>query len=350
MRRAIFILIILILLLGAAGWIAYSLYTPYQGFPAGGVFIEIPKGASARSISRVLADMGVVRSHLSFELLARWRSRRKLEAGEYFFDRSQTAFQVFETLAAGRVFEIPVTVPEGYNIFQIADLLESKHLVTRDGFLTTVHDPTPIRDLAAAAPSVEGFLFPATYQFPRHVTAEQVIAAMTAHFREEWAKATATAPALERRTIEQIVTLASLVESETPKKEERPIIAGVFQSRLRKGMLLECDPTVVYALEQAGTYKGVLTTPDLRVNSPYNTYRFPGLPPGPIANPGETSLRAALEPSAVEYLYFVADTQGGHFFAKTLAEHNRNVARYHQLLGRKNPKESAPSSKAHKQQ
>ncbi len=348
MRRVL--LILFVLLLGFAGWIWYSLYTPYQGFSAPGVFVDIPKGASIRTISRLLAEQGVVRNGISFELLARWHSRRKLEAGEYFFDRSQTATEVFGTLAAGRVFELSVTVPEGFNTFQIADLLESKGLVTRDAFLAVSRDPAPIRDLAPAAPGIEGFLFPATYHFPRHITAEQVIAAMTLHFREEWAKLVAAGPPSNGRTVEQVVTLASLVESETPKAEERPMIAGVFQNRLRKRMLLECDPTTVYALEIAGTYRGVLTIPDLRVNSPYNTYKFPGLPPGPIANPGEVSLRAAMEPPAVEYLYFVADTEGGHFFARTLAEHNRNVARYHQLLGQKNKKEHAPSGRAHTRQ
>jgi UPF0755 protein len=349
MRRALLIFLILIILVGGfAGWITYSIYTPYQGFAAPGVFVEIPKGASIRSISRLLADNGVVRSSIAFELLARRHSRRKLEAGEYYFDHPDTALGVFETLASGRVFEISVTVPEGYNSFQIADLLETKGLVIRDAFLAGSRDPSPIHDLAPGAPSVEGFLFPATYQFPRHVTAEQVIAAMTLHFREEWAKLIASNPPSGGRSVEQIVTLASLVESETPKADERPMVAGVFENRLRKRMLLDCDPTVVYALEKANAYKGALTTSDLRVNSPYNTYKFAGLPPGPIANPGEASLRAAIEPPAVEYLYFVADTEGGHFFARTLAEHNRNVARYHQLLRQKNTKEPAPPSKARK--
>ncbi len=351
MRRVLLILLIVLILLGGvAGWVAYSLYEPYQGFSEPGIFVDIPKGATIRTISRLLAENGVVRSSASFEMLARWRSRHKLEAGEYYFDRSETALEVFKTLAAGRVFEISVTVPEGYNTFQIADLLEGKSLVTRDAFVAAAHDPTPIHDLAPGAPSVEGYLFPATYHFPRHVTAADVIAAMTLHFREEWAKLIAVAPPSGARTVEQIVTLASLVESETPKADERPMVAGVFENRLKKRMLLECDPTVVYALEQARAYKGILTTADLRVNSPYNTYRFAGLPPGPIANPGEASLRAAMEPPAVEYLYFVADTEGGHFFARTLAEHNRNVARYHQLLGQKNKKEPTPSSKAHKRQ
>lgn len=346
--RRLFLILFLLSLLGAGAWIAFSLYSPYQGFQAPGVFVDIPKGASERSISRILAQQGVIRDQWTFALLGRWRSRRRLEAGEYYFDRPETAFEVFDTLAAGRIFEISVTVPEGYNTMQIADLLAAKGLVTRNDFLAAASDPHSIRDLASGAPSVEGFLFPATYQFPRHVTAEQVIGAMTDHFRTEWSILTAAIPPAAGRTPEQIVTLASLVESETPKPDERPVVAGVFENRLRLRMTLDCDPTVVYALEKAGDYKGTLTLADLRVDSPYNTYRHAGLPPGPIANPGEASLRAALRPSAVDYIYFVADTEGGHLFSRTLAEHYRNVARYHQLLGQKNPKEPVPPRKAQK--
>jgi UPF0755 protein len=342
MRRFLIFLAVVLLGMGAvAGWLYWSLYTPFQNFQEPGVFVDIPKGASERSISHLLAQQGVVRNEWAFDALCRYRSRRTLEAGEYYFDHPQTAFAVFDALAEGRVFELSVTVPEGFNSFQIADLLEGKSLTTRDAFLAAVADPAPIRDIAPGAPNVEGFLFPATYQFPRHVTPEQIIAAMTGHFRTEWNTLASADPPVDGRTPLQIVTLASLVESETPKPDERPVIAGVFLNRLRKRMALQCDPTVVYALEMKDAYKGTLTLPDLRVDSPYNTYRYPGLPPGPIANPGETSLRAALRPAPVDFLYFVADTEGGHLFSRTLAEHNQNVARYHQLLGQKNPKDPA---------
>ncbi|HLW99777.1 MAG TPA: endolytic transglycosylase MltG [Candidatus Acidoferrales bacterium] len=340
MRRA-FILLVFLSILAVAAWIAFTLYNPYQGFEAPGVFVEIPKGSSARTIARILADQGVVRSQWTFALLCRTRSNRRLQAGEYYFDHPQTAFNVFDMLAAGKVFELTVTVPEGYNIMQIADLLAEGKLVSREDFLAAAHDTTPIRDLAPTAPSVEGFLFPATYEFPRHITSAKIIAEMTQHFRTEWSALTAATPLANGRAVQNIVTLASLVESETPKMEERPIIAGVFQNRLRIGMALACDPTVVYALEQGGAYDGTLTSADMHVDSPYNTYRNRGLPPGPIANPGEASLRAALQPATVDYLYFVADTEGGHFFSKSFAEHIRNIARYHQLLAQKNAKEPA---------
>ncbi len=341
----------------AAGgaWLVYSLFSSFQGFQSSGVFVDIPKGASARSISRILESQGVIRSQWAFDLLCRTRPRRKLVAGEYFFEHPATAFEVFDTIAAGRIFEISVTVPEGFNSFQIAALLEEKGLVTRGAFLDAARDASPIRDLVPNAPSVEGFLFPATYHFPRHLTAQDAIATMTSHFRAVWNSLGAPDPPAGvmipsgAMTPGQILTLASMVESETPKPEERPIVAGVFVNRLRRGMLLESDPTVVYTLEQAGKYRGVLTTDDLRFDSPYNTYRYKGLPPGPIANPGEASLRAAREPAAVDYLYFVADTEGGHFFSKTLAEHNRNVARYHLLLKDKTKKEPAPPRRAQSQ-
>jgi UPF0755 protein len=348
MRRVLLFLLFVILAVGAAaGWLWYSLKTPFGNFQPPGVFVDIPRGASARAISHFLAQQGVIRSEWAFDALCRYRPRRRLEAGEYLFDHPQNAYAVFDAIASGRIYEISVTVPEGFNTFQIADLMESKGLTTRDAFIAAAADPSPIRDLDSDVPSVEGFLFPATYQFPRHVTPQQIIGKMTDHFRTEWRTIVSESPdeiVKGAPRPKHVVTLASLVESETPKPDERPIIAGVFENRLRIHMALGCDPTVVYALEKKDAYKGTLTLPDLRVDSPYNTYRYPGLPPGPITNPGETSLRAALHPATVDYLYFVADTEGGHQFAKTLTEHNRNVARYHKLLKQKSHKEPVPSS------
>jgi UPF0755 protein len=352
MRRFLkFVALLLLLLVVAAAWIAYSLYVPYGNFSTtSGVFVDIPKGASVRGIAHLLADNGVIRNRYAFLLLARRHPNKPLEAGEYFFNHSETAFEVFDSIAAGRVFTISITIPEGFNTMQIAALLDQNGLATRDAFLAAVQDTTPIRDLAPAAPSLEGFLFPSTYQFPHHVTPAQVIAAMTAHFRTEWDSLLAVDPANAANppgnlTPQQIVTLASLVESETPKPEERPIVARVFLNRLKLKLPMQCDPTVIYALELAGKYTPPLTGRDLGFDSAYNTYRHPGLPPGPIANPGEASLRAALAPANVDYLYFVADTEGGHLFSSTLAEHNRNVARYRRLLNQNGAKNFAPARK-----
>jgi UPF0755 protein len=197
------------------------------------------------------------------------------------------------------------------------------------------------------ATTLEGFLFPATYHLSRHPTAATLAADMVRKFKEEWV--VVAAPVIDHaekiddsvmdssrqavgRFVSSTVTLASLVERETPKAEERPLVAGVFENRLHKSMPLQCDPTVIYALEQNNSYKGTLTLADLRIDSPYNTYVHTGLPPGPIGNPGEASLRAAAQPAKTDYLYFVANTQGGHFFSSTLAEHNNNVIKYRRLL------------------
>ncbi len=333
MRRFLWVLVIL-LVLGAAAWFAAAFYLPYQGSSGEGVYVMVPHGASRRSIARLLAENGVIRSRIVFEAISRNHPRRTLQAGEYFFDHAQTPSQVFWQLAEGRVFTISVTVPEGLTIFEAADLFDKTGLVTRAAFLEAARDPSSISDLAPHARTLEGFLFPATYQFPRHPTAQDITTSMIRHFREVWSTLPASG---ETRSMQSVVTLASLVERETPVPEERPLVAGVFTKRLRLNIALQCDPTVAYALEAAGRYTGHLDARDLSIDSPYNTYRHAGLPPGPIASPGERSLRAALAPAETEYLYFVANTQGGHFFAKTLAEHNRNVSRYHQLLGRPDP-------------
>ena len=331
MRRALGLLIVLGIA-GAGVWIWASLYWPYQDFPSSGVYVDIPKGASRRSIARILADQGVVRSRWVFEGLTRARPRRTLDAGEYFFDHPVTGFEVFDALANGRVYVRELLVPEGYSMFDIADLVEQQGFTSREDFLAAARDPAPIRDLAPQAPSLEGFLFPATYQFPRHPSGRDMTAAMVKRFRQEWAGIEAQSGQAEAGPVEKTVTLASLVERETPKADERPQVAGVFTNRLRQGIPLQCDPTAVYALELAGEYGGKLKASDLQFESPYNTYRHTGLPPGPIANPGQASLRAALNPQPSDYLYFVANTEGGHFFSKTLAEHDRNIVRYRRLL------------------
>ncbi len=330
--RRIGVVVFLLGLAGAAAWFAASLYLPYQSFPKEGVFVEVPRGASGRVIARLLAEKGVVRSRLTFEALCRWRDRSKLVAGDYFFDKPVTAFDVFRAMSEGRVYVKSVTVPEGLTMFAIADLMEREGFTTRPAFLKAARDTTPIHDLAPAAGSLEGFLFPATYQFSRHTTATEIVNAMVGHFRETWNSLPEAARNNNARPVDAVVTLASLVERETGVPEERPIVAGVFTNRLHRGQALQCDPTVIYALELADKYSGRLDSGDLHFDSAYNTYRHAGLPPGPIGNPGEASLRAALQPAPVDYLFFVANTRGGHVFSKSLQEHNRNVAQYRRLL------------------
>lgn len=329
MRRLLLILFLSLVI--AAGWVAVALYVPYGTFPSGGVYVDIPHGASTRAIARLLESNGVVRSRVIFEGFSRSHGSSTLQAGEYFFDHAETTPQVFDTVANGRVFVRQLVVPEGYSMFDIADLVAREDFTTRDDFLAAARDASLIRDIAPRAPSLEGFLFPATYQFPRHPSAAQMVAAMVDRFRQEW-NTIAAQGGPSSAEIEQVVTLASLVERETPKPEERPLVAGVFTNRLRLHAPLQCDPTVVYALELAGKYSGTLDAGDLIFDSPYNSYRHAGLPPGPIANPGDASLRAALAPAQTDYLYFVANTEGGHFFSSTLAEHNRNVNLYRKRL------------------
>jgi peptidoglycan lytic transglycosylase G len=328
--RRVLLFPLLVAILGTA-YTLLALYRPYQGFPAGGVYLDIPHGASQRTIARLLDENGVVRSRYVFEALCRYKKRRTLEAGEYFFDHPMTAFEVYDTIATGRVYVKEFVVPEGFTMFDIAALAESEGFLSREEFLAAARDPSEIRDLAPDAPSLEGFLFPATYEFPRHVTGKDLTAAMVKRFRQVW-MTLPTADALAHRSVQDVVTLASLVERETPRLEERPHIAGVFENRLRLGLPLQCDPTVAYALTLSGIYSGKLDGADLHFASPYNTYQNRGLPPGPIANPGEAALRAALDPPSTDDLYFVANTEGGHFFSKTLKEHDQNVARYRRLL------------------
>jgi len=323
---------------GVAAWLWYGISQPYQGFSAEGVFVTVPHGASSRGVARLLQSNGVIRSTVAFELYARRHPRRSLEAGEYFFDKPVSGRDVFWKLAKGQVYVIPFTVREGETIYDIAHDLEEAHFLSADDFIKAASDPTLVRNISPHALSLEGFLFPATYQLTRHPVATELTATMVKKFKEEWARIAPSVPGGDSAGIaagypvSSVVTMASLVERETPKPDERPLVAGVFENRLHKSMPLQCDPTVIYALEQEGRYDGTLTGADLHTDSPYNTYMHAGLPPGPIGNPGEISLRAALQPAHTDYLYFVANTQGGHFFSATLAEHNRNVTKYRRLL------------------
>jgi UPF0755 protein len=329
-------LLFLLIAAVAAGYLWYCVEKPFGTYPAEGIFVDIAHGASRRNVARQLEREGVVRSAIAFEIYARRHPKRTLQAGEYFFDHAISGKDVFSTIASGNVYQRPFTVREGETMFDIARELEAGKFMAADDFLAAARNPELVHDLVPHAKTLEGFLFPATYNLPRHPVAKELVAEMTQEFREQWSQID---PSKSDPTgvghghpLLSTVTLASLVERETPKPEERLLVAGVFENRLKKGMLLQCDPTVIYALEQDGRYNGSLTTKDLHVESPYNTYMHGGLPPGPIGNPGAISLRAALTPAETPYLYFVANTQGGHFFSATLAEHNQNVNRYRRLL------------------
>lgn len=335
MRRLGLLALLLIALIGAgAGWLNSQISRPYRGHRPEKVFVDIPRGTSRWGVAGILRNGDVIRNRVAFALLSEWHFRKPLQAGEYLFDHQVDSREVFWKVSKGQIFFHVVTVPEGWTIYDIAGQLNTQGICSKEDFLAAAHDTALIADLAPHAKSLEGFLFPSTYQFTRRTTCKQVAAAMVRHFRAVWETLQVPRfPQLPAQiTAEDALTVASLVERETPKAEERPLVAGVFYNRLRKEIPLQCDATIQYALLLKGRPEGDVKHNDLHVDSPYNTYEHRGLPPGPIANPGEASLKAALAPEATDYLYFVANDHGGHFFSKTLQEHNRNVAKLRRML------------------
>jgi len=300
----------------------YSLQAPYRGFE-GDLYLQIPKGSGTRAIAQQLANDGIIRYAWQFWLARAIHPRTPLQAGEYRFERAATVGEVFARLGRGDVFYFSFTVPEGSNMFDIAQLLESEGIMTGQDFLHAAEDATLVRDIAPTAHTLEGFLFPSTYRLSHLVTPAALCQMMTGQFRKEWKKLMPDAAPLET------VTLASMIEKETGAAAERPMVSSVFANRLRIGMALDCDPTVIYAALLDDRYRGVIHRSDLDSKNPYNTYKHAGLPPGPIANPGVSSLMAALHPAETEFLYFVAKPGGGgHVFSSTMAAHNKAVTSY----------------------
>jgi len=337
MRRLILVVVALAALAAAvAGFYYARLDEKYQGFEGSEQFVEIAPGSGSRAIGRALADAGVVRDEWTFRLaVAMTRTERALKAGEYRFAGPASAKDIARRLAQGAVYLRPVTFPEGLTIKEMARLFESRGLGTADAFVTAASDPSAIRQVDSEATDLEGYLFPETYNLPRRASAALLVSQMTARFLAVVDTQVRAEAAAQGRTIREVVTLASLVEKETAKPEERPIVAAVYLNRLRIGMGLQCDPTVIYALERAGKYDGNLTRENLRFDSPYNTYRYAGLPPGPIAAPGKAAIDAVLNPARVDYLYFVSRNDGSHVFATTLPEHNRNVKEWQKTFFQK---------------
>ncbi len=314
---------IAIFLLGAALWVAWALVIPLA--PEAPQVLLFPSGSSSKSIAAELQRAGVVRSRFAFELLHYALPKKKLKAGEYRFDRAASGLEVFERMARGDVLVHTVVVPEGYNMFDIAAAVEAAGLGKSQDFLAVAtHDTGWIRTVDPQAKSLEGYLFPDTYLFTRTMTMREMAAAMVRRFQKE-AQTIGLAGDTHR-----LVTLASIVEKETAAPDERPEVASVYANRLAKNMALAADPTVVYAALLNGTYRGAIYQSDLQSDSPYNTYKFAGLPPGPIANPGAASLRAAMQPAQTPYLFFVAagDGTGRHHFSSNFEQHERNVIAY----------------------
>jgi UPF0755 protein len=306
-----------------AGYAAIRLNRPYRGF-RDEVFVDFSRGTPAGEIAWMLAKNGVVRSRWDFLLARALQRGRTLQAGEYRFNRAASPLEVFGRIARGDIFYYELVVPEGWNMFDIGAAVQQLGLFSRASFVEAARDPSLIRDLDPHAPTLEGYLFPNTYRLNRKTTPARLCHMMTDKFRAVWQGLKTGA------NVHETVTLASLVEKEGKLAEERPVIAAVFEHRLRIGMKLDCDPTTIYAAILDRRYRGAIYRSDLESDNPYNTYRHTGLPPGPIANPGLAALRAVLQPAASEALYFVLrpDGSGAHEFSRTITAHQAATARY----------------------
>jgi UPF0755 protein len=328
-----FFIFLLVLLLIVGGAVGFALLVPVG--PHTETFVDINPGMSTAQIAAQLKQQGIIRSKDVFLALYVVRNRT-LKAGEYRFDHPVKMTEVWDRLRRGDVYTVAVTIPEGSNLFDIAARLEAAGLGPKAAFVTAAQqDKSLVTDLDATAPSVEGYLFPDTYHFARHLTAQEMMAAMVKRFRQE-------AQAMGLSTdYHQTVTLASLIEKETPVDRERPLVASVFENRLAKDMPLMTDPSVIYAALLEGRYRGTIYASDLQADSSYNTYRHTGLPPGPICNPGVKSLQAAMHPAQTDYLYFVAasaDPSGQSRFSATLEEHAKDVEAYRRAVRQTDPR------------
>jgi UPF0755 protein len=326
--RTIFTLF-LVLVLAVAGWLAWALWVPFT--PESQKFVLLHPGYSTRHIADALKSAGVIRSADAFIFWHYLHHGHSLKAGEYAFDKPANVLDVHKRLVKGDIYVHTVVIPEGYNIFDIAHAIEEAGLGSGDSFLKIAKSDTAlISDIAPEAKTLEGYLFPNTYEFTRTQSMQEMAAAMVKQFRQVAHEIGLTGD------VQKIVTMASIVERETAVLEERPMVASVYYNRRDKRIALQADPSVIYAELLQGTYSGALHHDDMKFRSDYNTYSHPGLPPGPIGNPGKTSLEAAMHPAVTNYFYFVADGSGHHRFAHDLEEHNRNVAEYRKAMKTEN--------------
>ena len=331
MRRLALVLLTAAALLAAAGalFVYYSVNTPFHGYAGSEQFVDIPPGAGTAGIGRRLVDAGVVHDRLTWRIaLLESGAARELKAGEYRFSGDITPREVIARLAHGDIYVRQITFREGLTIREMAHLFEERGFGPAASFEQAASDASLVREWDPGAPDLEGYLFPETYGLTRHTDAGTLVREMVGRFARMFPADARRAVVAEGRTVRDVVTLASIVEKETARDDERPLVAAVYANRLRIGMGLQCDPTVIYALLKAGRYRGNLTRENMQIDSPYNTYRYAGLPPGPIAAPGRASLEAALHPAAVEFLYFVSRNDGTHVFSRTYEEHSRRVAEF----------------------
>ena len=353
MRRVLGL--VLIAVFAATGWLAWSLLAPTSPPPQ--TFVLLRPGYSTRRIATELKSAGVIRNQTAFILWRHFRRRRSLQAGEYLFDKPANIIDIQKRLRRGDVYVHTVVVPEGFTMFDIARAIEAAGLGPAEDFLKVAQSDTAlIADIAPTARSLEGYLFPDTYELTRLMSMQDMAAAMVKQFRQvarqiglisaqaglhnaasirqvsESTSLTDSEATSWNNDVQRTVTMASIVEKETAVPDERPLVASVYYNRLARKIALDADPSIIYAELLAGTYQGALHHADMQFNSPYNTYRNAGLPPGPIGNPGKSALEAAMHPAQTDYYYFVADAQGHHRFAKTMEEHNKNVLAYRKAM------------------
>jgi UPF0755 protein len=332
-----FFILFLTSVLAFGGWLAWALLQPVT--PAGQTFVLLHPGYSTRRIATELKSAGVIRNAHAFVLWHYLRRRRSLKAGEYLFEKSANALDVHRRLAHGDVYFHTVVIPEGFNMFDIAQAIQNAGLGSSEEFLrVATSDTALVADLAPGAKSLEGYLFPNTYEFSRMQTMQEMASAMVKQFRQvarEIGMLGDLPGGAQTADLQPTVILASIIEKETAAPEERPLVASVYQNRMAQHEALQADPSVIYAELLQGSYGGALHHADMKFKSAYNTYTHPGLPPGPIGNPGKISLQAAMHPADTDYLYFVSNGNGHHRFAHSLEEHNKNVAAYRKVMAGK---------------
>lgn len=333
-RRKIFaaIFFILILAIAATGIFIWSqLNQPYRKFSEDKLAVAIRPGTSLDSASRLLATKGVIKYPWLLKSLFYYnRSQGKMKAGEYVFDRAMTPYQVYEKLLRGEQQYLVLTIPEGTNTLDLPAILAKKGIKPQD-VQAAMKSPLVLAQLQSIDPGIhscEGFLFPETYFLTKTDDAQKILLVMIGQFKKKFLPQIKTRANELGMSVVNVITLASLIEKETGQGSERRLISGVFHNRLKHSMLLQCDPTVIYALRLNNQYKGFISRADLQKPSPYNTYVSAGLPPGPICNPGEAAILAAMNPETTDKLYFVSKNDGTHYFSATLQEHNRAVQQY----------------------
>jgi peptidoglycan lytic transglycosylase G len=328
-----FLTLLLLAVLGIGGWLAWALWLPVT--PAGQKFVMLRPGYSTRRIAAELQAAGVIKSRFAFILWHRFHRRQSLKAGEYLFDKTARMLQVNDRLVRGDIYVHTVVIPEGFTMFDIAQAIQDAGLGSSQEFLAVAQSrPELISDLAPDAKTLEGYLFPNTYEFTRTQSMRDIAAVMVRQFRQVAAQIGLTTQG-QGAEVEKTVTMASIIEKETAVPEERPLVASVYYNRLARHMALQADPSVIYAELLNGDYSGALHHSDMGFQSGYNTYTHPGLPPGPIGNPGRSALEAAMHPAQSDYYYFVSDGNGHHRFSRSLEEHNQNVAKLRQAAQRK---------------